>query len=297
MEKVIPPKIDIGDIEAFADKALLDLRADETVYNTIKLLNLTNKEVRDHLSFFLDYQEDFHYCENCPGIEACSKPYKHFQLRLSHDGKFVERSFAPCAKIIKKWEQDSQYAVSDFPLAWREAYFANVDMTAERQKVIMAADEIIEKKTKRWIYLTGKPRLGKSYLTVAIVNELIRSGQRPVAFLDTPQRLRQMNDQAFADKDKFKKTFELYANIPVLVFDDFGNEYKNDYIRDTILFPILSERSKKGLLTLFTSDFTISDIGGMYATTKAASIRAKQLTGLLESMCRQELTLAGVSLY
>jgi len=297
MEKVKPPKIEVGNLDAFADKAINDLRSDSAVYNNIKAMNVTPEQVRAHLASFLDYQEDYHYCQNCPGVDQCQKPHPHLQLKLSLDGNFVERSFDPCEKIIRKWEQDRQYRISDFPIEWREAFLGNIDMTANRMAIVKAADEVIEGKAKRWLYLTGNPRMGKSYMMVAIINELIRNGQGPVEFLNTPTRLKELNDLAFTDKEGFKKTFDDYANVPVLVFDDFGNEYKNDYMRDTILYPILSERSKNGRLTFFTSDFTINEIGQMYSVSKASEIRAKQLARLLVSMCREPLKLDGISVY
>lgn len=297
MEKVKPPRIDVGNLDAFADKAINDLRSDSAVYNNIKAMNVTPEQIRAHLASFLDYQEDYHYCQNCPGIDQCQKAHPHLQLKLSLDGNYIERSFDPCDKIIRKWELDRQYRICDFPIEWREAFLGNIDMTANRQVILKAADEVIEGQSKRWLYITGNPRMGKSYMLVAIINELVRNGKGPVIFLNTPTRLKELNDLAFTDKEGFKKTFDDYVNVPILAFDDFGNEYKNDYMRDTILYPILSERSKNGHLTFFTSDFTLNEIGQMYAASKASEIRAKQLTRLLISMCRESLKLEGISVY
>ena len=93
------------------------------------------------------------------------------------------------------------------------------------------------------------------------------------------------------------KKLELYSNIPILVLDDFGNEFKNDFVRDAILFPILSTRASKRLLTIFTSDFTISDIEALYSNTKAGAIRAKQIAKLIQSMCDEEISLGDISIY
>ena len=90
---------------------------------------------------------------------------------------------------------------------------------------------------------------------------------------------------------------DLYVNVPVLVLDDFGNEYKSDYLRDTILFPILSERSKTEKITLFTSDFTFEEIAKMYSGKDSDRIRSNQLKRLLQAMCIAPIELKGLSVY
>ena len=68
-------------------------------------------------------------------------------------------------------------------------------------------------------------------------------------------------------------------------------------MRDTIVLPILIERAKNQRITFFTSDFSINEIGQLYETSKAGSIRAKQLSRLLKEMCEEEFDLSGLSVY
>ena len=98
-------------------------------------------------------------------------------------------------------------------------------------------------------------------------------------------------------KEDFDKKLDLYSNVPILVLDDFGNEFKNDFVRDAILFPILSTRASKRLLTIFTSDFSVSDIEALYSNTKAGAIRAKQIAKLILSMSDEEINLGDISIY
>jgi primosomal protein DnaI len=297
MNKIKVPDLEIGDLTEFVEKSFNDLKDDTEVYNQIKTLNVTNKIVKDNIATFLEFQEDFHYCAKCPGVSACQKERPHFQLRLSFDGKFLERSYAPCEKILRKWELDIQYPVSDFPSEWREAKFVNLDKTVERGEILVAAEKILRGDSKRWLFISGNPRMGKSYIAATIINELINAKKGPVAFLNTPARIKDLNDMAFEQKEAFKKTIDLYMSVPILVFDDFGNEYKSDYVRDTILFPILSDRSKNERLTIFTSDFTFDEIGKMYGNNANAAIRANQLKRLLMAMCKTPIELKGISVY
>lgn len=297
MDKIKVPEIDVGDLSSFIEKSFNDLKEDTEVYNQIKLLNVTNKIVKDNIAAFLEFQEDAHYCAKCPGVANCTKERPHFQLRLSFDGKFLERSYAPCEKILKKWEEDVQYPLCDFPAEWRQASFSNMNVTAERTEVVVAADKVIQGESKRWLFLSGNPRTGKSYLAATIANELIHAKKGPIAYINTPTRLKELTDMAFEQKEAFRKTLDLYINVPVLILDDFGNEYKSDYVRDTILFPILSERSKNEKITLFTSDFTFDEIAKMYGGNASSQIRSNQLKRLLLAMCKAPIELKGLSVY
>ncbi len=297
MDKIKVPDIPVGDLSSFIEQSFYDLKRDSEVYDQIKRLNVPDEMIKNQIAVFLEFQEDAHYCAKCPGVVKCAKERPHFQLRLSFDGKFLERAYAPCEKILKKWEQDIQYPLSDFPSEWRDASLATVNVTAERTKLLMAADQLIQGESKRWLFLTGNPKTGKSFLAATIVNELIKVKKGPVAFLNTPTRLKELADMQFEQKEAFRKTLDLYSQIPILVLDDFGNEYKSDFVRDTILFPILSERSKKEKITLFTSDFSLDEIAKMYGGNANAQIRANQIKRLLDAMCRAPIELKGLSVY
>ncbi len=90
---------------------------------------------------------------------------------------------------------------------------------------------------------------------------------------------------------------DLYCNCDVLVFDDFGNEFKNDLIRDSIIFEIISKRSAAHLFTIFTSDFSIEDIVTLYSTSKSAALRAKQIGRLIKNNAQEEINLGEISIY
>lgn len=149
----------------------------------------------------------------------------------------------------------------------------------------------------RWIYVRGGHRVGKSFLMATLVNDFIAIKKEQAAFINSATRIKELNDLAFNDKERFAKSIVELSNVPLLVFDDFGNEYKNDYVRDTIVLPILIERAKNRKLTFFTSDFSIIEIGQLYETSKAGAIRARQLTRLLKEMAEEEFDLSGVSAY
>jgi DNA replication protein DnaC len=83
----------------------------------------------------------------------------------------------------------------------------------------------------------------------------------------------------------------------VLVIDDFGNGFYNDYIRDGILFPIISNRAKKRLFTIFTSSYSYDDIITILGTTKAGAIKMKQIVETIKNKAGIEINLGDFSIY
>ena len=103
---------------------------------------------------------------------------------------------------------------------------------------------------------------------------------------------------AYSDKEGFKSAIELLETVPLLVIDEFGQEYKNELIRDQIVIPVLNARSHNELPTFFSSEFTIKEIQQLYSVGKnGGAIRGKQLGTLLTDMCDKEYDLTGASIY
>ena len=204
----------------------------------------------------------------------------------------------PCKELLKDVTFKKQFVVRDFEEDWLDSSLRSIDRTSGRNKAMVKYHDFIKNKQASWIYLTGSKNSGRSYFAAALIVDAARKNRGPVCFLNSTLRLREINDLGYGKKkEEFDKKLELYSNIPILVLDDFGNEFKNDFVRDAILFPILSTRASKRLLTIFTSDFTISDIEALYSNTKAGAIRAKQIAKLIQSMCDEEISLGDISIY
>ena len=127
--------------------------------------------------------------------------------------------------------------------------------------------------------------------------EAAKKNKGPICFLNTPKRIGELNDLYFKDKERFNKRMEIYSNCNLLVLDDFANEFKNDLIRDAILFPILNNRNTKKLMTMIVSDYKINDVVELYSTSKAGQIRAEQIGKILKTNCEKEVSIGEISVY
>ena len=246
-----------------------------------------------------DFVSDLNYCKNCPGVKKCDKNNPLLCTRIVYTSGILERQLVPCKEIIKRMKFERLFKVRDFPEEWLDLSLTNdVDRTAKRTEAIKKYGEYLKKGTNPWIYLVGNKNSGRSYLAAAIVVDAAKKEKGPICFLDSSLRIRELHDLYLAKrKDDFQNRLDYYCDVPILVLDDFGNEFKNDFIRDAIIFPILSNRASKKLFTIFTSDFQIEEIQQLYDTSKAAGIRAKQIASILSSYAGKEINIGSLNIY
>ena len=286
------------DMKTYINKLVKALRDDIEVYEKLKALNLTMGEVRENIGKLTDFREDYNYCKNCPGIAKCEKKTPHISMYVVKEGQFISAKYEPCKLIMEQIKKDSRYLVADFPEEWKQANMSIIDITPNRRLVIKQILKTLIGEANDWIYIKGNHKVGKSFLLVSTANEFISKNLGQVAVINARTRFKELSDQSINSPDEFSKNLVALSNVPLLVIDDFGEEYKSEYVRDQILMPILSEREHQNKLTLFASNYSIKEIQQLYAIGKSGGdIRAKQLANILEEMCNKEFDLTGVSIY
>jgi len=293
-------KIKVGDLfpESF-DEAIETqyqlLVQDARVAAEIKRLEATEAEVKENIALFTAYFEDQSYCQACPGLEACAKSQRHYQVRLTRNGRHIERTLEPCPLLMAKIERDAKYLIADFPDEWKDSRLVALDDRQARSKLLSEAVKLVQGQSERWLYIIGARRSGKSFVMVTIVNELLFSGKAQAAVINAPLQFKLLLDAAITDKPRFQAEFARLAALDVLAIDEFGNEYKSDFLRDQIVYPLMLQRAQNGKITLFASDFKINELGTLYGQNDAGRIRSRQLTRLLSDFCGQELEIGSLS--
>jgi len=297
-------KIDIlgneesADMKSYISRLVSELREDIEVYEQLKSLNLTVGEVRENIARLTDYKDDYNYCKKCPGIDECGKKTPHISMHVHKDGNYLQCEYEPCKKIMEKVQHDAHYLVCDFPDEWKNSSLKTLDISELRKPVIKQFAKILNGDSARWIYLKGNHKVGKSFLLVTFANEYVALNYGQVAVINASNRIKDLADLSYDNKEEFTKQMVALSNVPLLVIDDFGEEYKNEYIRDNIILPLLSEREHHSRLTFFSSEFSLDEIQQLYSVGKnSGEIRGKQLANILREMCEEEYDVTGTSVY
>ena len=265
-------------------EAVASLLSDPLVRKKMDELGLDASALQKNLPLFLAYQESVHVCENCKGMDKCvaNPPCLTMNLTVDEDG-FVGRTFGPC-KLKEAEEQTRRsYLYHDFDdglLGLTVFSYGRSKRINEYAKKITNA--LLSEKTKSpcWVYFTGSCA-DKNSIVISVCNVLASKGKK-IAFLDTNRRFDEFKGISINSKPKFEKTMNEIALCDIVVLDDFGNEYKSDYVRDQILMPLLNYRAKKDLCTIFISDFSLEEIKDLYDNSRASAVIAKRLVSLIE---------------
>lgn len=223
-----------------------------------------NSEIQKNVSKFKEYLEDMHKAKEIKTYEDCIANNMTQRLILVRNGKLIERNYETLLPFKEHTDYLNHFCVYDFN---------NLPSDASSRKCVKSLFNAISNKLKAgcWIYLYGAPRSGRSYAAFGILNDLHKMKkykESTFGFADSILRFKQLNDLYFTDKQYFNELLTNYSNVDFLVIDNFGSEYKNELIRDTILFPIIQERHAKNKLTIFTSDFTIEEVKELYSFKK-----------------------------
>ena len=292
---LIDEKTDFKDL---INQLINELRNDIEVYEQIKMLNLTVKDVRENIAKLTEFKDDYNYCKNCPGINKCNKNIPHIRIRLSKEGNYISSSFEPCEKIVEKIAMDNKYVVADFPDEWKESSLRTLDLTPARKLAIKEFAKIFNNESNRWIYLYGNHKTGKTFTLVTFVNEYVRANKGKAAVINFVNVVKDLADLSYSDKTEFSRRMVMLSDVDLLLIDNFGAEYKNEYIRDLIVIPLLNERERNNKLTFFTSEFSLDEIKTLYSIGKnAGELRGRQLANLLKTMCEKEFDFNGASIY
>ena len=193
------------DMKKYIEELLTLLREDTEVYEKIKPLGLTNKQVRENIGRLADFKEDYNCCKNCPGYDKCSKEIPHISMYVVKDGNYITTKWEPCVKAIEEAKIDSKYVFKDFPNEWKKSTLKKLDLSDNRRPVIKEFVNVIKGKSSRWIYVNGNHKVGKSYLLVTFANEFIAMGLGQVGVINATTKFKELADVAFKEKEYFKE--------------------------------------------------------------------------------------------
>lgn len=268
-----------------------------TAIKYILELGIPEEKVNENITKVYDFVSDINYCKKCPGIKNCKKNNPLLCTKIVYEGGVVDRQLVPCTKFLNQVTYEKQYLIRDFDDEWLDTSLRDIDQTAQRKKALEKYVSFLKEGKNDWIYLTGGPNSGRSFLAAAFTTEAAKRKLGPICFINCSQRIRELYDLNFKDKEKFQRELDKLCLSKILVLDDFGNEFKNDFVRDAIIFQIISTRANKKLFTIVTSDFLINDIVTLYSTSKAGEVRAKQIGKLIKALSGKEISLGDLSIY
>lgn len=276
-------KYENPELDQLLNEVVEELRSDPVVAPTIKDMGLTVRQVKEGISILLDYRDDAHICASCPGFDRCPKGMPHLKISLDLYENHLVRHDDFCDLFLEREKQLRRFLRHDFPDAWLSLGMGDIDKSLKRDKVLKRLVKKLIHKDTGWLYLYGNRNIGKSYIMVSFANAFSDRVAKGNIYANTSRLLSELKEDSINRSDIFQKRMAQCESVPLLVLDEFGTEFKSEYIFSQILYPIVSERARNKRMTCFVSDFDPKAVEEMYAA-KIGAPMAKQFFEMIKGM-------------
>ena len=119
------------------------------------------------------------------------------------------------------------------------------------------------------LYFFGRTGLGKTHLSLAIANEVIKKGYN-VVYGSVINFLNKMEREKFGKTDTFE-TEDILIGADLLILDDLGAEFSTPFVVSA-LYNIINSRIARGVPTIISSNLSLDEIKSRYPESVASRI-------------------------
>jgi DNA replication protein DnaC len=116
-------------------------------------------------------------------------------------------------------------------------------------------------KTSKSIFMNGSTGLGKTFLSAAIANELLKKGFS-VAFDTIQNYLRAIENEHFG-RSTDRDTLQIINDADLLIIDDLGSEFSSSFYSAAI-YNIINTRLNKCAPTIISSNLSLQELQDKY---------------------------------
>ncbi len=288
MEKLKLENIDLNeDLESFKESCYKEILNNKEFYSLISK-DFNNEEIYKNISKFFRYLKDYELVKTLKTYEDCKKNNKYFYYSVSKkDNVLIEKE-----KEVPAYHNYIYYInhflYSDFDY---ETYY-QIDLKSIPRKELVKQIKDRAKAHPSLFYIYGASNTFKSLAAISMCNGYIKNKDYKIAFINSFKRFKELNDLSFNKfkKEEYDEMFHNLLNVKILVIDGFGDEYKNSYLRDSIVIPLLKERFKnKDLVTIITSNYSIEEISTLYKLKDSTEFQSRILKDLLINNSKLEI--------
>ena len=111
--------------------------------------------------------------------------------------------------------------------------------------------------------MKGDTGLGKTHLSLAIANDVIRRGYS-VVYASAPILSRRLEKQYFQRGGAEEHTFDLLADCDLLIIDDLGAEYHNKF-NVSELYNLFNARLLRGKPVIINTNLSLRELEEVYS--------------------------------
>lgn len=211
-------------------------------------------------------QGAFDLCDCQKKITRCTgmAPYEYFDREKNAMVACPSKTARIALDRVRLLERNS-----GIPARYRGRFLDSIDIHQDIHRTDLAqamdtATRLIgslqQIKHKRGLYIYGPTGCGKTHLSCALINEILRMYQIPVRYAKISRDILGKLKASFNPNSEIygegKQIEEQLATIDVLVIDDFGVHRETEWVSQ-VLYDLIDARYENDLLTILTSNEAI----------------------------------------
>lgn len=238
---------------------------------------ITNENIEKGINELYQFKEQWHNCDQCPGLEACPNLIQGYQPHLNVYRGEIQAEYQPCPlkrKADERKRQESFVQSLYLPkemtsVSFDDFHEDNPSRTQAFTKAMAFCASVNPGEDGKGLYIHGPFGVGKTFLVSAIANYLADE-EVTTMIVYTPDFFRELKN-GIAD-GSYQDKMDMVKKAPVLILDDIGAETMSNWIRDDILGAILQFRMMEKLPTIFTSNFDLGELEIHLASTQRGGV-------------------------
>lgn len=248
---------------------------------------ITDEHIDKRLNKLYEYTTQSIRCENCMNYESCQNIVQGYYPILSFVNDEIHVAYEKCPnhEIYEQREKESNLIQSvNMPKDILHARLSNLYRDDPRRseavtQVLTFVNEAKKELPEKGLFLSGPFGVGKTYLLGAIANELQEYNIGSM-LIYMPELVREMREAI--QTNTVQKKIDLYKRADILMLDDIGAETMSAWFRDEVLGAILQYRMMEKLPVFFTSNYTMSELETIIATTSKGAFEEVKAGRIME---------------
>lgn len=187
----------------------------------------------------------------------------HFIHPLRDGGKPDYSTVVPCTCVRDQLERERTQRLlryCELPPGTAHMSFENFKVSPQLQEAYDLAVQVAEDTGKvNWLTLMSGADRGKTHLAVAICRRWLQRG-KPALYAYVPLILEELRRGFREEGDRsYEARFDRFLNVPLLVLDDLGAEYRTNWVQEN-LDTLIDYRLMHGLPLVVTTNTPLDEL-------------------------------------
>ncbi len=277
-------KINDKELNSYRDDCYKEILKDKE-FSSLILKDFNEEEIYNNVSKFYRYFKDYNEIKKINTYEDCVKLNKFFYYTVYKKDNLIKEKEKEVPAYHDFIYYVNQFKYIDFD--YEKNYKSTLKDVPRKELVKQIKDRAKGKFNMFYIY--GASGTFKTLSAISMCNGYIKNKGLKISFINSFKRFKELNDLSFDKykKNEFNEMFNDLLNVDVLVIDGFGEEYKTNYIRDSIIIPLLKERIKnKDLITIITSNYSLDELSSLYKLKDNYSTQSDLIKDTILNACK-----------